>query len=80
MSMGLLEEHDNILRAYQARKERAKEYRNRGEVENAKALEFYAEGIAYVYTQIFQRDIENATTIGSYEETAMNKSGIWKQN
>ncbi len=48
-------------------------------IDIARSLEFYAEGIAYVYTQIFQTDIDNANFVGYYESTKTNHN-IWKQN
>ena len=79
MYRGILEEHDNILSEYQAKKKLAKEYEEKGQHENAVISSWYAEGVAYVYGQLFQREIEKAKPIGYYEETKMNPMGIWKQ-
>ena len=67
--MGLLEQHDIVLNEYWSIREMIKAYRDAGNESVASCFEFYTDGIAYVYSQIFQNSIKEAKPIGTLEAT-----------
>ena len=75
---GLLEEHDNLIEQYHIRRRQAESAKAKGDEGWYCMMTGFAEGISYVYCQLFGEPIENAHKIGYYEPTPYKWGGIWK--
>lgn len=63
MMDGILWQHDVIVREYKKKIKQAEEYIDKGYKDLANSCTWYAEGIAYVYIQLFGKSIADAKYI-----------------
>ena len=59
----IIDQHDIILNEYNRQKLLAAEKRDKGEIEDAEKIEFYADGIAYAFAQIFNKSIRDSKPV-----------------
>ena len=63
MMDGILWQHDVIVREYKKKIKQTEEYMDKGYKDLANSCAWYAEGIAYVYIQLFGKSIADAKYI-----------------